>query len=248
MTAIIGALLLFPQPDDSRIFMKRVAVGAGMFVCLVGLLATGSRTMLLLTLATLALVLAVSLRVSLRGLLAQKLQVAGLMLVTLVGGLGVAMLAPQLFGDTLQRLEELTVNPPSLFNRFVFAFRDTVPILEAHPIIGVGNGTLILSIGRMWPESRVLLLPAHNVYVFVWAELGVIGVFLLLMGLLGALTRLHRRNGLAVVVMSALLLAICVAMVFDFYFWGDVRSRALLFWVLGMGWGYALPDQSDPAS
>jgi hypothetical protein len=66
--------------------------------------------------------------------------------------------------------------------------------------------------------------------------------------LLGALTRLHRRNGLAVVVMSALLLAICVAMIFDFYFWGDVRSRALLFWVLGMGWGYALPDQSEPAS
>ena len=95
-------------------------------------------------------------------------------------------------------------------------------------------------------DSR-LLLPAHNTYLMIWSELGIVGVGLWLAGLLTIIVQLRPNQQPLLTIWAGCILALSVIMITDFYFWGDVRSRTMLFWAIGLGWGirYILQKADD---
>jgi O-antigen ligase len=98
---------------------------------------------------------------------------------------------------------------------------------------------LMLEIGRNQGESSTPLLPVHNVFLYIWAELGVPGLVLFVVACLAILIQVLPRNGLSVFTWGSCFLAMCMVMLFDNYFWAVQPFRDLTFWVIGLWWGYA---------
>lgn len=119
-------------------------------------------------------------------------------------------------------------------DRLFFAYDDTLAVLRQSPILGVGADNLMVEISHQNPFSREVLLPAHNAFLMIWAELGLPGLILILMTFWGIVGRD------TAVPCPYCLLAIALVMLFDFYFWGDFRMRVMWFWVVGMAWGELL--------
>ncbi|MBZ0307575.1 MAG: O-antigen ligase family protein, partial [Anaerolineae bacterium] len=113
-------------------------------------------------------------------------------------------------------------------DRLFFAYDDTLEVLRQSPILGVGADNLMVEISHQNPFSLEVLLPAHNAFLMIWAELGLPGLILVLMTFWGIAGRDRAVS------YPYCLLAIGLVMLFDFYFWGDFRMRVMWFWVVGL--------------
>lgn len=114
--------------------------------------------------------------------------------------------------------------------RLTFGYADTLTVWASAPVWGVGAGQLMAEVGRMWAGDIVTLrLPAHNVLLVIGAELGVVGVGLFV-GVAIALWRGTARAG------RWGLCGVLVLLLLDYYFWGDLRTRALLWGWAGAVW------------
>ncbi len=132
-----------------------------------------------------------------------------------------------------------------------FFFTYSFEVIKNHPILGVGAGNLMLEVGRMWGMSVEHLLPVHNVYLYIWAELGLPGLALFLIACFSILKHLRKRPNTDLWVWLCCFLAICVVMLFDNYWWAVHPFRVVFLWVIGLGWGYASREAelvSTPAS
>ncbi len=128
----------------------------------------------------------------------------------------------------------------SITDRLFFAYDDTLTILEKSPWRGIGANHLMVEISHLHPFNTQILLPAHNAFLMVWAELGVVGVGLVVMTFWPALRQPTPWR--------FCLLAVALVMLFDFYFWGDFRMRLLWLFVVGMMWGDLLPTVFIPSA
>jgi len=103
-----------------------------------------------------------------------------------------------------------------------------VQMISAHPFAGVGVGTFM----EQMPKYKELGVKfyAHNCYLQIAAETGLIAlaVFVSLYAL--TLIRLHRTKELAAKVLTVVLVALAVILAFDTYLY-SVKSAGL-FWVL----------------
>ena len=121
-----------------------------------------------------------------------------------------------------------------------FYFDDTLDVIEREFPLGAGAGNLMVVIGQLrgdvWPRK----FPAHNVYLVILAELGIVGLALFLVGTVSILGHWWLHAQKLRFVWGACVFALMVTMLFDYYWWGDHRSRMLLFWVIGLCWGYTL--------
>ncbi len=124
-----------------------------------------------------------------------------------------------------------------------FALGDTLAVLQRSPFLGVGVHNLVREIARLHQGDPPLqlLLPVHNAYVMIWAEMGIPGLVLFLTGFAPLIVHSRRVYGSAIIALGGCLLAIAVIMLLDFYFWDDHRSRTLLFWIIGVWWGCFIP-------
>lgn len=131
-------------------------------------------------------------------------------------------------------------------DRLFFAYDDTLEVIQESPILGVGGDQLMVEIARQRPFSEALLLPAHNAFLMIWAELGLPGLILILLifgQVMGTTLSTYTPNLIAkhrpdpIFIWGGCMLAIGLVMLFDFYFWGDFRLRILWLWVMGMWWG-----------
>jgi hypothetical protein len=222
LIALFGALLIARQNvEQSRPIVLPAIAG---LLSGIGLVATMSRSGLLA--AVVGLIPALSVAV-----LSLKKRTR----VTVIAVLGVLVLVVGIWGAI--------VILPNIQTRLLssreFFFHDTFEVIGKTPLLGVGAGNLMLEIGRNQGESSTPLLPVHNVFLYIWAELGVPGLALFVVACLAILIQVRPRNGLSVFTLGSCFLAMCMVMLFDNYFWAVQPFRDLTFWVIGLWWGYA---------
>lgn len=194
----------------------------------IGILSTLSRGALLSTaVGLLPLVVMIFLRLGHR---ARRLIAGGLLLLALLA------LAYVLFA--LGGIENIQA-------RFLagreFFFDYSWAVIQSAPVFGVGAGNLMLEAGQIWGLEVENLLPVHNVYLYIWAELGLPGLALYGIGCALMLWRLRYIDHTNLFVWTGCFLAICTVNLFDNYFWSVAPFRVVFFWVIGMWWHYALP-------
>ena len=215
------AMLAVQRRREGHSLMLPALIG---LACGIGLVATLSRSALLSTAVGFAPLIA-WLILSLRGRARLAAGIALIIVVTAAGVWGWIVLD----GDVQTRL----------FAPREFFFADSWEIIQEAPVVGVGAGNLMMNILRVRGESVSELLPVHNVYLFVWAELGLPGLALFVAGCAAILFQVRRRMGEEALIWGCAFLAVCSVMFFDNYFWAVHPFRVLMFWVIGLWWGYA---------
>lgn len=159
--------------------------------------------------------------------------------VWIVAGLAVAIIVLGI-GAVAVRGDLQTVQT-RLFGAREFFFDYTFRVIQERPLLGIGSGNLMLRVGQIEGNHGQDLLPVHNVYLYVWAELGVPGLVLFMGGLLSLLWRTRLWTATQPWpgrILGGALLAMAVVMLFDNYFWGVHPHRMTFFWMVGLIWGY----------
>lgn len=208
----------------------------------VGLLITFSRTGLVAGAAVVIMALVLK-RPNIRQIFLRKNS-----LVLALAALGIILIVVLLGNALIQRnwgLQDIQ----GVKDRVTLGYSDTVDVIESHPILGVGENNLMVAVGhnKITPDKPVLL-PAHNVFLVIQAELGIAGLVLFGLACITILIQLFRRPTGGLFIWTLGFLALFLIMPFDYYVWMDYRSRLLLLWTVGMWWGYRLhADQNVPA-
>jgi len=108
------------------------------------------------------------------------------------------------------RLEQKSINEREIY------FQQAKEIIKQHPIVGVGSGNYIAYLREKNPGNPSWTYqPVHNVFVLIWAELGVVGL-LAFVGLYGTMIMRALRNS---PLGFCLLLALLPAMFLDHWLW-----------------------------
>lgn len=133
-----------------------------------------------------------------------------------------------------------------------FFLDDTLRVIQGAPLLGVGAGNLMHAVSLSVGDPGVPILPVHNVYVYLWAEVGIIGMLIFIAACGGLLFRLRLRHGAAVFTLGCGMLSLCVVMLFDNYAWAVQPHRVITFWFFGVFYGVLLASwqkkSSSPAS
>lgn len=118
------------------------------------------------------------------------------------------------------------MDAPTVSKRLELARIATSLWLES-PVSGIGAGNFVVRLGEVPSSEWVRFLqPAHNTYLLVLAEVGIIGLafFAALVGL--ALGRAYQAR---LWLPALILLEVIVAGIFDHYFW-TLQQGGLLWW------------------
>ena len=123
-----------------------------------------------------------------------------------------------------------------------------------HPIVGVGPGQSIFNVqsyftkeNRRFTQNTDVpvwnIQPAHNFFIIVACETGLIGLVLIIWLFIYLLIQLYKQikvsigeNGYISVIFFALFIAISILMQFDHYFYTLQQTQLLLWVVIGCIW------------
>jgi O-antigen ligase len=118
-------------------------------------------------------------------------------------------------------------------------------VWELNPVGGVGAYNLEETMRATQPlDRRGTYLPAHNVYVVVLAELGIVGFVIYTLALLNPLRNLFSSERLLTLT-AACLFGFSLMILFEFYYWLSPPMRPAMFWVLGMIWGLQIRQSAS---
>jgi len=179
---------------------------------------------LLVTLSRAALVASTLILPPMIGLIRNRYQLGWRVVFIFFGIL--LLLTPIIFDNVSHRLATSMSRSDVIADRILEGFEDTIPIFRMHPLRGVGAGNLMVTIANQGQSEAWPILPAHNVYIVVLAELGGIGGIVFLAACLTTLFgSFRKRSGQLLSLWPLCFLAVCLVMLLDFYFWFDYRSR-----------------------
>ena len=120
----------------------------------------------------------------------------------------------------------------------------TTKLVSKHALLGVGAGAVAVALARLEPDFAYSYQPAPVVVLDVTAELGVVGggafVALVVSPWLALLVR-RRRATPELVVASALVAAVTIVGLFDYYPWSYSSGRIWLWLSFGV-WAWAYQD------
>ncbi len=214
-----------------------VAAYAAVAVLYLGLLATQSRMAIVLVTGVLVLAMLIAYRPRGRALWIT-------LAVIVLGGVGgvVFALTSPLTAALVQRFRELGSSWQGIVDRITYGFPNTITLFQRDPVRGVGLYNLLERLRYIPPDPVSIQLPAHNVYLVVFAELGVVGGVLYALGLWYPLRGLWTRHGGQFIAGGALL-AFSLMILFEYYFWSSSEMRMLTFWLLGTMWGLQVRNE-----
>lgn len=234
MLAVVASLLLASTAyqRQKRLADARLAAALGL-LCALGVISTLSRSAYLGTVVAVLLPALITL-VSLRGR-ARRIAL-GIGAVAIVGAAVAVLLVVR--GDVATRF---------LQGREFF-FDDTIMIIQDAPILGVGAGNLMYAIAYSIGDPGVPILPAHNVYLYLWAEAGIIGAVLFTAACGTLLFRMRVGAVGAVFTLGGGVLALCLVMLFDNYAWAVHPHRVVTFWFFGIYYGVLVSSWQKKSS
>ncbi len=144
-------------------------------------------------------------------------------------------LASLVFGSVLYeqispRFDTVTIEREGSVSERVASLQDAKASIAEQPIIGVGAGNFTAEIMQLQPERPVWSIqPAHNVFMLVWSELGLIGLILFGLFLFQVVTQSNKN-----VIFGIALLALVPSLFFDHWLWTSHFGLLFLFLLLGL--------------
>jgi len=109
-------------------------------------------------------------------------------------GLASLVFGSVLYNQISPRFDTVTIEREGSVSERVASLRDAEVLIVEQPIIGVGAGNFTAEIMQLQPERPVWSIqPAHNVFVLVWSELGLIGLILFGLFLFQVVTRSNKN-------------------------------------------------------
>ncbi len=220
-----------------KLFVQRMLIAAATFVVVLGLALTFSRAAWAAAVIGLAIFLVWALHQS----FGAGVRLLGLLLVA--GAATYLVLAPVILPRA-----EVSVTEPAVTDRLAYT-EIGIQLLGSHPY-GVGAGNQVLSAvrGGLYVDHGMTKVwdwePVHNLYLLVATELGWLGL-LSFLAFLGIVCWQLIRSGphLETGLITAILLGLLIAGMFDHYLW-DLQPGRLLFWfVVGLALSRILPRE-----
>ena len=138
----------------------------------------------------------------------------------------------QLYHNRLEPLQG--VASQSIDDRATY-FQESMTIIKKHPLFGVGAGNYGLALVQQFPDkpNSYYYQPVHNVFLFIWSEIGVLGLALWLILLFKLLLdglktiKISAESGLAVAGLSLVI----ALMFFDHWLW-SLHFGLMFFWLI----------------
>lgn len=143
-------------------------------------------------------------------------------------------LASLVFGFVLRdqiflRFDVVTIEREGSVSERVMSLQDARVLIGGHPLIGIGAGNFTAEIIRQELNRPVWnIQPAHNVFILIFAELGVIG-FLLFIGFLFLVLKSEINNP-----QSVILIAFIPSLFLDHFLWSSHFGLFFFFLFLGL--------------
>lgn len=133
----------------------------------------------------------------------------------------------------LPRFESRVIEREHSVSERVQSFEDTWEVMSEKNIwLGAGGGNLTAAVIQAQPERPLWSIqPAHNVFVLVFVELGVVGAVLFILFLISLVwSALRERDSVFLAVFGVLFLSLC----FDHWLWSTHFGLLFLFLMLGL--------------
>jgi O-antigen ligase len=122
----------------------------------------------------------------------------------------------------------------SFLERITYEYDFTLQVIRTWPLLGRGLGHTMIGIYELLLVQPRIQLPAHNTFLVVWAELGIVGLFLYATATLTMLWHGWRHwTDENAAILTCGWIGIIVILLLDYYMWGDLRSQLLFFMYLG---------------
>ncbi len=207
-----------------------VVKATGTVMLILGLLLTGSRSAFLGVFVGLALVTMVK---SMKSMKAARPLALGFGVVAVFGSL----IGSFLFTDFVSGIRGGGANEERSMTERITLYEDYLPFFAAtNPLVGHGMGSYVLSFSDYKPGKDVFeYQPIHNVPLLILAELGFLGLLVILAWITSInvlnFSRFPKRDALAAFGMGNVILMI---MFFDHYLWSSWAGLSLVAFSMGM--------------
>ncbi len=231
---ILGGLLGCGLLFSSWLLMDRAAgkwerrlLNSALIVLTSGLLVTFSRSAWLGTACGLIFMLLLS--VKRRVLYAQKIILESILIVCGIAFL-ITAIYPNLF---VTRISATTRLEQKSLSERTDSIDIASGIIKDNWLFGTGIGNYTLAMYKFTKGSYLSYdyQPVHNVYMLCWAEIGVIGLAYFVF-IFYALIKILIRNK-KITVLTGIILAVMVTMLFDHYWWSLHFGIILFWWLIG---------------
>jgi O-antigen ligase len=154
-------------------------------------------------------------------------------------------LASLVFGSILQeqiflRFDAVTIEREGSVSERMVSLKDAQPLIEENPFVGVGAGNFTAAVmkgdgrGIMGEMGRPVwsIQPAHNVFVLIFSELGIVG-FLMFVGFLASLLFSIPKSAIYNL-QSVILITILPSLFLDHFLWTSHFGLLFFFLLLGL--------------
>ena len=131
-----------------------------------------------------------------------------------------------------------TINTTSHAEEFSFIGRawlngEAVKMIREYPLTGVGIGSFIIELARRAGEGYIVE-PAHNILLLAGAELGILGILIVITIMVFFAYRLIRTQNQNAILVGAVLTGLGFIGLFDHYVWTLAPGRMMLGLVIGL--------------
>lgn len=123
----------------------------------------------------------------------------------------------------------------------VWYTQQALAMIQKYPLTGVGIGSFVLELSKSAVDG-VLVEPAHNIFLLATAELGIVGLLLMISQFISIALTIFRAKSPQVILASATLTGLGVISLFDHYLWTVAPGRIMLGLVLGLWAGQVAHD------
>jgi O-antigen ligase len=109
-------------------------------------------------------------------------------------------------------------------------------MIQLHPLTGVGIGSFVIELSKYAVEGAIIE-PVHNLILLIGAELGIIGIILLIGICITIASQSLKAKTPRAILASAALMGLGVISLFDHYLWSLAPGRIMLALALGLWLG-----------